>query len=73
MADRTWKERLSLVRSAIDEILLHGQDVSYDGRRVGMADLDGLRRLEADYEARANAEAASCGPARSRISYVVPE
>lgn len=64
-----YKERLQLVRDAIDEILLTGQSVAYEGRRLDMANLEDLRRLEAEYEKRAAAEA---GRGRNRLIYPVP-
>ena len=63
--------RLTKVRAAIDEILEGGQNVSYNGRSLGMADLSELQKLEERYESRAAAEQAACG-GRTRIIYVTP-
>ena len=67
----TYTERLVLVRKAIDEILVSGQSVSYQGRSLTMADLRMLRDLEKDYEAQAANETATC-KGRNRITYVTP-
>lgn len=45
MAD-TDAERLDRVASAIEAILTGGQDVTYNGRRVTMADLKTLQEYE---------------------------
>lgn len=72
----TYTERLQLVRDAIDEILLTGQEVSFEGRSWASADLDKLRALEKEYEQRSAAEQqAANGSAvgRNRIVYVEPQ
>lgn len=67
----TYTERLVLVRAAIDQILSSGQNVSYQGRSLGMANLSELRKLEKEYEAAAALETAKC-KGRSRLIYVTP-
>jgi hypothetical protein len=70
-----WIERLDKVRNAIDEILLNGQSVALGGRTLQMADLEGLRNLEKEYEQRASHELqtdSGARPARSRVIYVTP-
>lgn len=66
-----WSARRDAVWKAIEDILLGGQDVSYEGRRVSMADLDGLRKLHAECESRL---AGTLDPhaGRNRITYIVP-
>lgn len=59
MTTRTAAERLALVRAAIDDILIGGQSVSYNGRSVTMANLPALRDLERAYLIEANREAAA--------------
>lgn len=44
--------KLTNVRKAIDNILLGGQKVSYEGREVTHADIESLQKLEARYEAK---------------------
>lgn len=63
--------QLALVRKAIKDILITGQDVSYKGRHLGMADLATLRQLEKDYEAAA-AQETSPTRGRNRVSYIEP-
>lgn len=46
------QERLDKVRTAIDKILDNGQNVTYEGRSVGFADLKSLEDLEARLERR---------------------
>ena len=65
-----YTERLKLVRSAIDEILTGGQNVSYQGRTLTMADLKTLRDLEKEYEQLAAGEAGKA--VRGRIINVTP-
>lgn len=65
----TYTERLELVRNAIDHILTTGQNVSYQGRSLGMANLAELRKLEVAYQIEAQNES---GKARNRIVYVTP-
>lgn len=65
----TYTERLQLVRDAIDAILLGGQDVQFDGKRVVEADLSQLRQLESVYEQRAARESRG---GRMRTHYGAP-
>lgn len=67
-----WAARRDIVWKAIEDILLGGQDVAYEGRRVTMADLDGLRKLHAECEARL-AATLDTHAGRNRIIYVTPE
>lgn len=67
----TWAQRLQLVKDAIDEILTTGQNVSYQGRSLGMANLSELRKLELAYTIEATNEAAKC-KVRNRIIQVTP-
>lgn len=64
-----YAEQLLMVRKAIKDILETGQNVSYQGRSLGMANLATLRELEKDYEAGAAKEA---GTGRSSVTYVEP-
>lgn len=63
----TTAERLTLVRAAIDEILTTGQSVSADGRRLDMANLAELRKMENDLKAELAAQSG-----KTRIRYVRP-
>lgn len=65
----TWAEKLTMVEEAIEAVLKGGQDVTYDGKRVTMADLKTLRDLETHYEAKAKREARGGG---IRVRYGVP-
>lgn len=47
-----YQERLTKISAAIDAILLGGQDVQYDGKRVTRAELGKLQELEKNYEGR---------------------
>lgn len=67
----TYAERLAKVKLAIDDILEGGQNVSYEGRSLGMANLSELRKLEKDYENQAAGELALT-PGRNRIIYITP-
>lgn len=67
----TYTERLQLVRDAIDEILLTGQEVTFEGRSFRAAELDSLRSLEKEYEQRVRQE--QNGAVRNRIMYVEPQ
>jgi hypothetical protein len=71
MAERTYAERLVLVRNAIDDILIAGQSVSLDGRNWTMADLSELRKLELEYQTEAAKEAAA-KKGRNRLLYITP-
>ena len=60
----TFTERLTLVRTAIDAVLL-GQEYNIDGKRVRRADLEDLITLEKRYESKLSAlEASSAGSNR---------
>lgn len=63
------QQRLADVRSAIEKVLKGGQIVRYGERQVTRADLDTLRKLEADYVADALAEG-NKSRGRNRISYM---
>lgn len=65
----TYAEKLALVEAAIEAVLTGGQDVTYDGKRVTMADLGQLKALESHYEAKAAREARGGG---MRVRYGVP-
>ncbi len=73
---RTTAERLELVRLAIDEILLTGQSVAYEGKSLSMPDLNGLRALEKELMERLGSEQAassSSSVGRNQIIYVEPQ
>lgn len=74
MPERTYAERLTLVRNAIDDILIAGQSVSLDGRNWTMADLSELRKLELEYQTEAAKEAAATAgkKGRNRLVYITP-
>lgn len=73
MADPlTYAQRLQLVKNAIDELVTSGQNVSYQGRSLTLANLAELRKLEIDYANEAAKEAALC-KGRNRIVYVTPD
>lgn len=68
-------DQLAAVRKAIAAVLASGQNVSYQGRSLGMADLKTLRDLEREYEALAAGEMqeeAGAPRGRSRIINVTP-
>lgn len=67
----TYADRLQLVRNAIDEILITGQAVSYEGRNLSMANLRDLRDLEKQYQTEAAKEAAA-KQGRNRLIYFTP-
>jgi len=67
----TYAERLVEVRAAISALLKSGQSVSYEGRSLQLANLSELRKLEGEYESKANAELAEA-PARNRVYYPRP-
>jgi hypothetical protein len=67
-----WSARRDAVWTAIEDVILGGQDVTYEGRRVTLADLDALKKLHAECEQRL---ASTLDPhaGRNRISYITPQ
>jgi hypothetical protein len=69
----TYTQRLALVQAAIDGVLAGGQNVSFGGRAVTMANLASLEALESNYLSRAAMEKrAANGGGRAGITYVIP-
>jgi ketopantoate reductase len=67
----TYAERLALVKTAIDDLLVTGQSTSYEGRSLTFSNLSELRKLEIEYENKAAEELAKTA-GRSRVYYVTP-
>lgn len=56
---------------AAEKAILEGKDVSFQGRRVAMEDLDSLRKGRQEWEARARAEQQPAGRRGGLGNYAV--
>lgn len=69
----TYKQRLEAVRTAIDDLVEGGQQVTYNGRSLTMASLDSLVKLEEKYAGLAAQEGLPAQKrGRARVIYVTP-
>jgi hypothetical protein len=65
---------LNSVRTAIAEILLHGQSNAFNGQTKSRADLSSLRELDVYYASLVRTEGQTQkGKGRNKLIYVVPE
>lgn len=71
MATESYQVQLERVQAAIAAIEQDGQDVAYDSRRVGRADLATLYAREKSLRALAASEALGQGGAR-RVGLIAP-
>ncbi len=73
MSEPTTAELLTLVRTAIAELLQTGQSVAYQGRSLTMANLGELRAAERDYAARLRRETAAAAGKANKVRPIYVE